>query len=616
MSNKLKRCLFYLIPVYFFLLSCIIKVPSFLANDDSYIMSVLSGSITGTPFAETMYFNILLGHIIAFMYKLIPSIHWYALYILLTALLSHCIIFAYFYDRIIIDSSISKGLKLLITLISILFYLFTFIIFSFTLSASLLAAAAIIFLYRYNETKKLSFIFLSGVFICLSISTRLASGLIGLVFWGLSFIYLLIKNKFMFKRLFVYGFVILVFISSIFYIDFYAKSVLEPQGYSDLKQSRAVFVDYPLNINDENREEFNQTLKTQRWNSDLFSLAKLYFTMDERLNADSYSAFLKYRNVDYSLKNISANFTLFTNLFPILSSLISMLIFIMALHFALYHLKPLILKSHNKNIRAEKLYILFTSFFSIALFFVLLVIGRALIQSSYAIFLPSFTILLSGFKNDHIIISRDEKYNIPLGICVVLFSIASCFLIKSPLLSLSLIIPLIYIVIDCFALDKKLEHSLKLALIFTFCFILSFLFPYLNSYKKTYITSDSTELHDQLQIFHKENPDAFVVYDSFFGSDLRMFNPNQDISFTTFFGGTNIGSAAFNKQLSKNNIPYYAFNVKLFLKDNIYYATRKTIALERVQSLMNKRGLVGEFIPFKNYDSFSIYKFKESEKNE
>lgn len=53
----------------------------YLTNDDMYLQAIVSGELSGTPDAHMIYSNYILGLILSLLYRLIPSIPWYGIYL-------------------------------------------------------------------------------------------------------------------------------------------------------------------------------------------------------------------------------------------------------------------------------------------------------------------------------------------------------------------------------------------------------------------------------------------------------------------------------------------------------------------------------------------------------
>lgn len=53
----------------------------YLTNDDMYLQAIVSGELSGTPDAHMIYSNYILGLILSFLYRIIPTIPWYGIYL-------------------------------------------------------------------------------------------------------------------------------------------------------------------------------------------------------------------------------------------------------------------------------------------------------------------------------------------------------------------------------------------------------------------------------------------------------------------------------------------------------------------------------------------------------
>ncbi len=54
----------------------------FESNDDVGMAQIVSGVTTGTPSAELIFSNILIGSVLKFLYGLTDGVNWYTLYLL------------------------------------------------------------------------------------------------------------------------------------------------------------------------------------------------------------------------------------------------------------------------------------------------------------------------------------------------------------------------------------------------------------------------------------------------------------------------------------------------------------------------------------------------------
>ena len=54
----------------------------FESNDDIGMAHIVSGVTTGTPSAELIFSNILIGSVLKFLYGLTDRVNWYTLYLL------------------------------------------------------------------------------------------------------------------------------------------------------------------------------------------------------------------------------------------------------------------------------------------------------------------------------------------------------------------------------------------------------------------------------------------------------------------------------------------------------------------------------------------------------
>jgi len=92
----------------------------YLTNDDMYLQAIVSGEISGIPDAHMIYSNYIIGLILSSLYKALPSIPWYGLYLegsialCICLLLNRCLNVA---EKTWIKISVVIGLEVIISFV-------------------------------------------------------------------------------------------------------------------------------------------------------------------------------------------------------------------------------------------------------------------------------------------------------------------------------------------------------------------------------------------------------------------------------------------------------------------------------------------------------------------
>jgi hypothetical protein len=70
---------------------------SFAGNDDTTMNAIASGAMTGEPSEYLLFSNIIIGHVLTFLFSTIPDINWYSWYLIATFALGYTFIQYFFF---------------------------------------------------------------------------------------------------------------------------------------------------------------------------------------------------------------------------------------------------------------------------------------------------------------------------------------------------------------------------------------------------------------------------------------------------------------------------------------------------------------------------------------
>ena len=123
--------------------------PMFCLNDDSKMQLILSGGSTGSPSGHAVFINIVLGELIAGLFRVVPSIPWWFVWqeaCVLASVYLWCLSWGYAFCGNNEPLSVRRValVGLMATLSSVGAFLYAFSLTSFTLTAGTLAASAVL----------------------------------------------------------------------------------------------------------------------------------------------------------------------------------------------------------------------------------------------------------------------------------------------------------------------------------------------------------------------------------------------------------------------------------------------------------------------------------------
>ncbi len=603
MKQKINKILFTLIPALFMAVFLILKNPVFTANDDNYIMKVLSGYIIGEPYFETAFFSVLLGYPLSWLYRLV-YFPWYIIFLLTMTLLSQMIVFAKIYGCMA-ENKAKKWVALVYAACALALLLYHNLIVTYTTVASMTGMGAIIKLFDYIKHNNKKQFIASVLLLIISFAIRTASGIVVLGFWGIGYLYLLFVQKERFKKLFVMGLIALMVLFVSYGIDWYAKHyTAEPKGYYAFMQAQADFVDYKKM--DLNTPQMQATMKDAGWDSDLYNLATGYFTMDSRLKTEGYQAFNRFtlnqsNDLSKSIKNLN-EVTYQAEIYTFNFSVLGLMIFSL-LAFIMLHTK-------RKFLSAEA-GLFFAGILLLFVFqFILGRSSRVVLRASNAINLPFFALLLGIFSRLKTeITSRTSSTFVKSLIVLLLLGSVFILLQKRYLLS-AIVVCIAVIYMQRWNFKKIFLYSLSVLAV---GIILSRTALVLKDELFTdgqyaVLRSREQQIAD-LHEYAEENPDTTLIADLTLSMDFRVHVPKKKLNNLLFWGGTNVKSHVFEQQLSQRNID--VFDISILCHKNIYLllTTDKTEILTR---LLKNKGITGYFTLIEDKKAFRIYQFVQN----
>ena len=269
-------------------------------NDDITMRNILSGVYTGSPDPKCIFILYPLSVVISFLYRIMPSLQWYDLFILVCQGLC---LFAIL--KRLLQQSERIAVKLIITLLwfsIISIYISKHIIFmTFTVTSGLLAATAIFLFITEKDKdnifiKSMPYIFMLLLSFCL----RYMMVMMMLPFVCLAGIYKWSKEDKIFsvdnikKYLSVFA-VLLSFVALLFGVDKLAYSSSEWKEFKSFCNDRANVYDYSYVPKYEGNEEFYQNNNISY--EQCLLLRSYDYILDDEINSDMMK-----RIADYTMQ--------------------------------------------------------------------------------------------------------------------------------------------------------------------------------------------------------------------------------------------------------------------------------------------------------------------------
>lgn len=585
MNNRLKRILFILIPIYIFIIGLILGYPLFETNDDVYMMNVLSGNITGEPYACTSFFHIFLGFIISTLYRL-AYLPWFPLFIIAANLFGQMMLYSALYDL-----WSRKNISLILKFFALIFMLLisTYLCFlpSYTTSATLIGVASIYCLFKNKKA-------LSIIFLALSLSIRMQSGVVILGFWGLSYIYLHFKNGNKFSLKFIInGFLVIIMALGIYASDEIIKAHIEPEDYGSFNKMQASYNDYGIRELDSDEKE--KIISDLNWDNELFELAGQYFSFDNRITADSYRILNSYAN-SFSIKD---NLAYIKKIFQESQFFFHVILF-PALFLGIFLLRTLFNKNKDFFIAISVLvlYVMGIMYLSY--------LGRIIFTSSLALVLPVLIISFLLYSDNNIELQNNSRL---LQYADIFVLILICVLILKYMPMKAVLIGLIYSIFR--------NNSTKVfAVLLVIAFVISAGMLAYDDYnwsirKEMEYTSYHSQNRNLVEQYCIDNPENIYVIALDLGEDGTILK--NKIKLMNFFqwGGTNIHSSAFNKSMER--VGMSEFDITQLLKPNVYFISNFQSRAEQLQNALIAKGYHNSFENVYDIGYMKVFKFSVSE---
>lgn len=223
-------------------------------NDENFLMYILAGYVTGRPEGFNVFTSGLFGYPVAWLYKLIPSVPWYPVVLLVCLFVTNFAILKSFLKMATtrdVHWSGGLGCYLFLFLTCLLFYIYR--LQHTTVAGYAGAAACAIFLSRSSgdsRTTRISDIVLFGFLIYIALSLRVQVGYIVSAFLGLLLLREAIscfKHRSRKKRtsLLLYGGVFVVIMASAFsFQSLYRNANPTWEPYFEFNTQRVLYLDY------------------------------------------------------------------------------------------------------------------------------------------------------------------------------------------------------------------------------------------------------------------------------------------------------------------------------------------------------------------------------------
>lgn len=583
-----KRIAFIMIPVYIFIIALFLGYPLYGTNDDAYIAGIVSGRMSGTPSPSANTFNVFLGYIISSLYK-IAFLPWFPLMLIITTILANMLVYDGFYTLFQ-----NKHVGILIKSFSFIFYsafLPRFIFFpSYTNVATFACMASIYCLYK---NKKL----LSVILLMLSFSIRYENGFVACVFWGLSYIYLHLKQKNTSNIKFIFeGIIVIALILGLHIGDGIVKAKIEPKVYNDFYRAQQIHFDYPKAKMSESEQ--NELLERAGIDVTTYNMIlNYYYNMDNRLTTKAFDI-LNEKTLSLS-KNKTANplKLIYSKLMTDKSTFqIMLLIGILSAYIFFYSLKHSVIDS----IFAMGIFIV-----SSLLLGFLLIKGRTPFRAILAFGYPAFMILLMQISTLQYEFSKKLPY---------VFNILALFVAIALVVMGRYSIAILFIsLFGIFLFKDKISLSISSVLLI----VLSLVFAFegnLISNKELIAKKEDCDKRHIIESYAQEHRENVYIYSTDYSDALKMVNEKEGTYNLFPFGGTATHSFAHIQQMQKAGLE--SFDLAELTKPNVYFIDNHKDPFMRndLTSILKAKNVNGSFKKIDTLDSkryIEVYKFIE-----
>lgn len=593
-----------LLPIVIMALLFIFSPPTFIANDDVYMMKVFSGKITGEPYFETAFISVLIGFPLSLLYRLV-HLPWFFLFQIVLTLLAQCIVMEKIIE-LFERPTFPRQFAWIALFVSLGLLFFTSKFITYTTVASLVGMASILKLFRYKNSRKKGQLIFSAFLMILSVAIRFASGALVVAFWGIVYFYILFTELANWKAHFRKGVIILIVLGVCFAFDWGMKHyIAEPPGYYDFMQAQADFVDYRKD--DYDLPHMQAIMEKYDWDRDLYILATGYFTMDKRLTTEAYQAFNQYgysRNA--GIRQILVAWKMAGDKEPISHLGITILFILASMQVCI-----VLFFGRDKKARISTfLYFCANLILFLVLAYILGKGGRLVARSILAILLPLFAALLGilgeGVAEQPIGHKQIHKRILMLGYVLLGLGVALLLLRAS-------IMPVALLAIAGIVLGLQFSNRKGIAYFFLVIALLSISYRVVETYQFTYknnfviiVKEEKNELAQTLEDYAIRNQQYTLVTDLFFGLDFRLQTSKTAVNNILFWGGTNIHSHVFQEQLSQRGIEEFDLSILTREDVRLIIPFDKT---ESIKSVLASKGIQGEFALLETVDRMWVYRF-------
>ena len=215
--EKRKICLLVITISYFVVVKACLGM--IIGTDDAYIQSIVSGNLLGRPDAHTMWTTYLFGIIFSSLYKLIPWINWYCIFVLAS-------FFCFMYFSMVLITKNQQGTVSRIVLFLLLFTIFILPLMAtinFTYVAQMYCGLSLFVIYNLSKNNCRNYILAAGLFLLLGCLVRVEVFYMTIPFVLLGILYKIVK-----KEITRDAIVRLIFVCTAFFLVFLVEIV----GYS------------------------------------------------------------------------------------------------------------------------------------------------------------------------------------------------------------------------------------------------------------------------------------------------------------------------------------------------------------------------------------------------
>lgn len=300
-STEQRRYIISLITILIILVLSYIFIPiRFETNDDSGIMYIVAGYLTGLPSEITIYTNVIYGCILKWFYTMLPMIAWYTIFHLVFIFLS-----CFFILKSLLKIANKRQLPIVMPLgLYLIFHMiaisYSSIMLQFTTTPTILGTASLIILFTMyeGETEKSRIIDIISICIMFFFSYIFRPHA-GIVMFGLLLGMVIYKH--LLRRAGETYLLVGCFIVAIVGISFSANLIYEKntatfENFHKYNMERAQYMDYPRPSYVEGKEIYSAI----GWNEDLHNLVGRWFFLDRNVNVDTFKQINTYTKTDWT----------------------------------------------------------------------------------------------------------------------------------------------------------------------------------------------------------------------------------------------------------------------------------------------------------------------------